>query len=145
MNRERGVAALELVFSLPIFFAAFFAILYYGYAFIIYQEAIKAASAGAQALVAESPLSDGYDPLNSEAAFLAASEFSRSAVAKSDAASCLKPAPHAFAIGGERYRYEVQVTFTSCRVLRSLSVNLPFIGLVPPPLEDARASAVVGL
>lgn len=139
MNRrcfQRGVAAIELVFSLPVFIVIFLALLYYGYALVVYQVAIEAASAGAQAAVAQSPLKNDYSDSVQSAAQTAAKRVALGLLEENevsdDELGCIG-APE-IPQAGEEYQYRVSINFSACKTLQMLSVKFPLLGTLPPAL-----------
>ena len=151
MKNEGGAAAIEFVLSLPIFIVTLLSLIFYGYAFLIYKTGIDAVYVGAEAAVVESPLSADYDPLTSVVARNAARRIVANYASMNDGRessdqNCLAPAERLLASENDDYVYTVDIDFGACRVLQKLSVDLPFLGRLPPlPQSPVKVSAVVRL
>jgi Flp pilus assembly protein TadG len=150
MSRQQaGVAVLEFVLSLPIFIVCLLSLLYYGAAFAIYRTGIDAAYVGAEAAATE-PLLGRVDPTRSsaprDAARRVAADYAKVRPGSgADAKACLTPDPGVVAANDNTYRYAVAIDFTACRILQGLSVELPFVGRLPPPPGNVTVSASVTL
>lgn len=148
-RQQRGVAALEFALSLPIFIVCLLSLVYYGAAFAIYRTGIDAAYVGAEAAATE-PLLGRSGPTRSSAARDAARRVAAgyaevSTGSGTDAAACLTPEPGVVAAGENMYRYGVTIEFAACRILQGLSVDLPFLGRLPPVPGTVTVSASVTL
>lgn len=153
-TRQQGVAALEFVLCLPILIVCLLTILYYGKAFAIYRTGVDAAYAGAQAALSRPPLArnaaDG--PAGDSAGAGTARDVATQVVAGygidgegADDGVCLSPAADLVATGANDYRYVVTIDFAACRDLRGLSVDMPFLGRLPPLPGNVTVSANVTL
>lgn len=148
-RQERGVAATELVFSLPIFIVVFLVLLFYGYTFVVYRVAIDAVTTGAQAAVAVSPLTQDYDNSAPDAAQDAANRVVASFLGvergELNSNSCIYPKRPALPATGGQYTYLVGVNFDNCSTLQKLSINFPLLGPLPPSLGTFEVDASVQL
>ncbi|MES1952776.1 hypothetical protein S4A8_18041 [Salinisphaera sp. S4-8] len=144
---QRGVAAFEFVLSLPVLILGLFVVLYYGYAFVLYRIGLDAAYIGAQAAATQSPLAGTPGNAAQAAATRALAGYAEQNT-KGDAQDerrCMTPAATAVAVGDGEYRYRVAIDFQACRVLDALSVELPFIGRLPPAPGPLSVTANVRL
>lgn len=145
-KRESGVAVIELALSLPLLIIFLVMVLFYGYAFLLVRASESAASVGAQAAVAQSPLgtNDGGSYAPDEAAVAAAKKaldnrFSSATQGGQACIAALQP------VVTPTFVFSVEVNFDNCEFLELLRIDLPMIGKLPPKLGTYRAQAKVQL